>query len=95
MFEFYENDHEDFVKKIVKLKGSKCPNLIYNGNKSLDPKKSYESQSLLKKWSTYEISNFEYVMEVNNLGGRSYCDLTQYPVMPWILVKFGPRLILN
>jgi hypothetical protein len=46
------------VKKIVKLKSSKCPNLIYNGNKSLDPRKNYESQSWLKKWSTYEISNF-------------------------------------
>jgi factor associated with neutral sphingomyelinase activation len=30
-------------------------------------------------------------MEINNLSGRSYCDLTQYPVVPWILVKFGNK----
>lgn len=53
MFEFCENDHEDFVKKIGKLKGTKCPNLIYHGNKNLDPRKIYESQGLLKKWTTY------------------------------------------
>lgn len=62
MLEFYENDHEDFIKKLIKLKESKCPNLVYNGNKTLDAKKIYESQGLLKKWSTYEISNFEYLM---------------------------------
>jgi hypothetical protein len=42
---------------MVKLKGSKCPNLIYN-NKTIDPKKVYEAQELFKKWSNYEISNF-------------------------------------
>ena len=41
MFEFYENDLDDFIKKIIKHKGSKCPNLVYNGNKNLDAKKIY------------------------------------------------------
>lgn len=49
---------DDFVKKIVKMKGKECPNLVYNGNKNLDPKREYENLGLLKKWSTYEISNF-------------------------------------
>lgn len=69
--------------------------MIYNGNKTLDAKKIYESQGLLKKWSTYEISNFEYLMEVNNLAGRSYCDLTQYPVMPWVLINFDNKLVIS
>lgn len=33
-------------------------------------------------------------MELNNLAGRSYCDLTQYPVMPWILINFGQKLVM-
>ena len=57
MLEFYENQQEDFLKKILKLKGTKCPNLIYNGHKSLDSKKMYESEGLSKKWNTYDISN--------------------------------------
>ena len=41
------------IKKILKLKGNKCPNLIYNGHKSLDPRKMYESEGLNKKWNTF------------------------------------------
>lgn len=32
-----------------------------------------------------EISNFQYLMHLNTLAGRSYNDLMQYPVFPWIL----------
>ena len=34
-------------------------------------------------------------MELNNLASRSYADLTQYPVMPWILINFTSKLIMN
>ncbi len=30
-----------------------------------------------------ETSNFEYLMQLNTLAGRSYNDLSQYPVFPW------------
>ncbi len=39
------------------------------------------------------MSNFEYLMELNNIAGRSYSDTTQYPVMPWVLINFNsPKL---
>ena len=31
------------------------------------------------------LSNFEYLMRLNALAGRTYSDLTQYPVLPWVL----------
>jgi len=35
-------------------------------------------------------------MELNNISGRSYADITQYPVMPWILINFtSQKLILS
>ncbi len=37
---------------------------------------------------TGELTNFEYLMYLNQLGGRSYSDLTQYPVMPWVLKNY-------
>ena len=36
----------------------------------------------------WKISNFEYLMSLNMLAGRSYNDLSQYPVLPWLLVDF-------
>ncbi|XP_009886981.1 PREDICTED: neurobeachin-like protein 2, partial [Charadrius vociferus] len=40
---------------------------------------------LLQKWVLREISNFEYLMQLNTIAGRTYNDLSQYPVFPWIL----------
>ena len=31
------------------------------------------------------LSNFDYIMELNTLASRSYSDLAQYPVFPWVL----------
>lgn len=34
------------------------------------------------------MSNFEYLMHLNTLAGRTYNDLMQYPVFPWILADY-------
>jgi hypothetical protein len=70
----------------VKLK-NKCINLVV-AEKSLDPKKIIEHQDSLKKWMNYEMTTFDYLMELNTIASRSFSDLTQYPVFPWTLKKF-------
>lgn len=41
-----------------------------------------------RKWMKGEISNFHYLMLVNTMAGRTFNDLTQYPVFPWILADY-------
>lgn len=41
-----------------------------------------------KRWQRGEISNFHYLMMVNTLAGRTFNDLTQYPVFPWIIADY-------
>nr|KAJ3422781.1 hypothetical protein HK105_006400 [Polyrhizophydium stewartii] len=48
---------------------------------------------LTQKWCSREISNFAYLMHLNTLAGRSYNDLTQYPVFPWILADYESSTI--
>jgi WD40 repeat protein len=43
---------------------------------------------ITKKWSRGLISNFEYIMHLNTLAGRSFNDLTQYPVFPFVLADY-------
>jgi len=48
------------------------------------------------KWQRREISNFEYLMFLNTLAGRTFNDLTQYPVFPWIIKDYdSPTLDLT
>jgi len=37
------------------------------------------------RWLRGELSNFQYLMLVNTMAGRTFTDLTQYPVFPWVL----------
>ena len=39
-------------------------------------------------WQSRDISNFEYLMRLNTLAGRTFNDLGQYPVFPWILSDY-------
>eukprot|EP01080_Neovahlkampfia_damariscottae_P005271 gene5271-8889_t len=50
-------------------------------------------RTFLSKWQNREISNFEYLMFLNTLAGRSHNDLTQYPVFPWILSDYDSDTI--
>ncbi|XP_053688917.1 WD repeat and FYVE domain-containing protein 3 isoform X2 [Sabethes cyaneus] len=52
--------------------------------------------SVTQRWVRGEISNFQYLMHLNTLAGRSYNDLMQYPVFPWILADYeSERLDLS
>ncbi|XP_058460935.1 WD repeat and FYVE domain-containing protein 3 isoform X2 [Malaya genurostris] len=44
--------------------------------------------SVTQRWVRGEMSNFQYLMHLNTLAGRSYNDLMQYPVFPWILSDY-------
>jgi hypothetical protein len=43
---------------------------------------------IMKRWQKGEMSNFHYLMMVNTMAGRTFNDLTQYPVFPWILADY-------
>ncbi|KAL4234400.1 hypothetical protein ACF0H5_006047 [Mactra antiquata] len=45
-------------------------------------------QDMTLKWQHGVISNFEYLMYLNSISDRSFFDLTQYPVMPWVIQDF-------
>uniref|UniRef100_A0A8C5H2Y5 WDFY family member 4 n=1 Tax=Gouania willdenowi TaxID=441366 RepID=A0A8C5H2Y5_GOUWI len=40
-----------------------------------------------------EISNFEYLMHLNTIAGRTYNDLMQYPVFPWVLADYQSEVL--
>ena len=46
-----------------------------------------------KQWVDGQLSNFEYLMIVNCFAQRSFQDLTQYPVMPWVLADYSQEII--
>ncbi|KAK0525887.1 beige protein-like 1 [Tilletia horrida] len=50
--------------------------------------RSQAGGALTQAWVERKISNFEYLMTLNSLSGRTYNDCTQYPVMPWVVADY-------
>lgn len=40
-----------------------------------------------------EISNFDYLMLINKYAGRTFNDLNQYYIFPWILQDYTSDLL--
>uniref|UniRef100_A0A8W4FRG3 WDFY family member 4 n=1 Tax=Sus scrofa TaxID=9823 RepID=A0A8W4FRG3_PIG len=40
-----------------------------------------------------DISNFEYLMHLNTMAGRTYNDYMQYPVFPWVLADYSSQTL--
>lgn len=69
------------------------PNKIYFGlkmndnfHKTLSHKKILNVVEVL--WEKAIISNFEYLAILNFLSGRTNNDISQYPIMPWIISNY-------
>jgi len=43
---------------------------------------------MTKKWRKRQISNFEYLMWINTVSGRTYNDYNQYPIFPWVISDY-------
>ena len=99
----YENDREIVLNEILKKLGDSSP--IIDDLKDKEPVIGYENGIIQKKkkdkiklsqkiklWKNWEISNFEMLMWLNIFGNRSYNDISQYPIFPWILSNYEDPL---
>ncbi|XP_055486139.1 neurobeachin-like protein 2, partial [Leucoraja erinacea] len=93
--EFFFIDQSNYFvnfKKKVRNKvyslilAARPPNLFYFDSRS--PQELLKASGLTQKWVQRKISNFEYLMQLNTIAGRTYNDLSQYPVFPWIICDY-------
>jgi hypothetical protein len=85
---FNKDDRQTFFAKLSQLK---LTNLKFCQKTADDMKRL--SLKAMAKWQQGQLSNFAYLMKLNNYSGRSYNDLSQYPVMPWILSDYSSSSI--
>ena len=44
---------------------------------------------MTEKWHAGEIDNYTYLLHLNDCASRSFDDLSQYPIMPWVLSDYS------
>lgn len=46
-----------------------------------------------KKWQQRELTNYEYLMFLNLNADRTFNDLRQYPVFPWVIQDYNSEVL--
>ena len=67
-------------------------NISSNLKKNKKSQKKLRLSKIVSKWKEWKITNFEFLMWLNIFGNRSYNDISQYPVFPWILSNYEDPL---
>lgn len=52
-----------------------------------------ELEAATSKWRRGTMSNFDYIMHLNLTAGRSFNDLSQYPVFPWVIQDYASAFL--
>ena len=82
-------EREEVLGKILQ---SKLPNSIFYSTYGTYVSYAKVMANLKTKietqWINGKISNFDFLMHLNSLAGRSFNDLTQYPVFPWVIADY-------
>ena len=77
---------EEVISKFQKIKKNKT-NFFYNRAEA------FKASGIQEKWVKGLISNFEYLSLLNTYAGRTYNDVNQYPVFPWVLTDYTSEKI--
>lgn len=86
----------DLQRFFRSLRRQHTPLMATSISRSLDPKYVLQHSPWTDLWRRRLISNFEYLMRLNLIAGRSYNDITQYPVFPWVISDYtSPHLDLT
>ena len=61
---------------------------LFKNNSSIDIiydlKSNFKKKNYTKQWLTNDLSTLEYLLLLNKFSSRSYNDINQYPVFPWL-----------
>jgi Beige/BEACH domain/Neurobeachin beta propeller domain/Neurobeachin/BDCP, DUF4704 alpha solenoid region/Neurobeachin alpha solenoid region/PH domain associated with Beige/BEACH len=80
-----EDARNDMYHRILRQRPS---NLRPQNVFSSTPATAIRKSGLTEAWQRRRISNFEYLMHLNTIAGRTYNDLAQYPVFPWVIADY-------
>ncbi|XP_015181599.1 PREDICTED: protein FAN-like isoform X1 [Polistes dominula] len=69
-----QNDRDELYKKLL--------------DQSAVSLETVPQNQMTMRWQNGSLSNYDYLLYINSLADRTFHDLTQYPVIPWILKDY-------
>ena len=82
------NDMKEFKDNLNVIGYCFVDNFFYK-KKAKEKNNNIELSRIIKEWNKWRMNNFSFLMLLNFFSSRSFNDLSQYPVFPWILNKYS------
>lgn len=79
---FVQFDQHNSLSVISKISYIPMPNIVTLQTK--DFYSFFKQNGKTEHWVNKLISTFDYIMHLNQMSGRTFNDLAQYPVFPWL-----------
>ncbi|CAF4116210.1 unnamed protein product [Rotaria sp. Silwood2] len=79
--------------KLMSLKLPSIKSVFSSLITTIAPEEIFKESKITQKWINHEISNFDYLIMLNTIAGRTYNDLNQYPIFPWILKDYTSQVL--
>lgn len=72
------------------LKSAKERDDLYEGimKQGLLKLDDFQQEAVTLQWQHGVLSNYDYLLYLNSLADRTFNDLTQYPVFPWVVADY-------
>ncbi|KAK8887103.1 hypothetical protein M9Y10_038140 [Tritrichomonas musculus] len=64
-------------------------------HKLFTPQFKPKIEKITEKWINKKISTFEYITKLNIFAGRTFNDIYQYPIFPWVLKTYCSKVELS
>ena len=81
-FNFLSKDQYDFILEIFK-NNPKTQNKIHERNFF-----KLQQKNLISEWLEERLNTYEYLLFLNKYSSRTFNDVNQYPIFPWIIKKY-------
>ena len=87
-----KEDANVFCNKLIKV----CSKIYKDKyNIVFDRHNEGENLKVMRDWLEHSISTFDYLLYLNSLSSRSFNNISQYPIMPWIIKDYENELNLK
>ena len=83
--------HPDYftkaIEEIKRITRSNEQELLFTKINEQNEYKILEEKGITKKWENNLISNYQYLLYLNKYSGRTFNDINQYPIFPWVILS--------
>ena len=88
---FLKNGKSYMINMLNKLNYDKIIDILKSNKNILFRDKDFliNKQEITNQWKIKKLPTYEYLLFINKFSSRSYNDITQYYIFPWILLDFS------